>query len=123
MAEQDPANPSYYQGGERETIDLMRDESYVWADLMVTLVARLPQGTPPADIQDIVAKYLFGYFCVMSEMGYVARKGKKGTEEDWANDAKKAAWYRQMMQHVANPDKFPDPRAGRPNFQPYVRKT
>lgn len=68
-------------------------------------------------IRDAMTDAGFVAFCLGTAMRYEDRAGAKGDAE---GDAEKARWYRQMIAHV-NGD-GPDPRAGRPGFQPYVRK-
>lgn len=76
------------------------------------------QGRETIDrIRDALGDQGFIAFCVGSAIKYEDRAGLKGDPE---GDVAKAMWYRQMVDHVRD-ERKPDPRAGRQDFQPYVR--
>lgn len=73
----------------------------------------------PVECIDIIRDELgdegFSAYCRGNALKYLHRAGLKGDrQEDYA----KAAWYTMMDLHVRGLG--PDPRAGRPGFQPYV---
>lgn len=86
------AVPSHY-AGERETIDIIRDE---------------------------LGDDGFTMWCLGNATKYAARDGRKdGTSSE--DDANKMIFYVDMALHVESKGVAPDPRAGRPDFKPYVR--
>ena len=85
--------PDRYTGHGRETIDEMRD---------------------------YLGDEAFAYHCEATAMKYWRRLGKKG---DPADDLAKMTWYQRMAAHVRTGGQIPDPRAGRPGFQPYERRS
>lgn len=93
------ATPARYAAHGRETIDRMRD---------------LARATF-ASIEE--ADAAFAFHCRATALKYDDRAGLKGPAEA---DREKAAWYRQMADHV---DGFAaDPREGRPDFVPYAAR-
>lgn len=86
------AVPSHY-AGERETIDIIRDE---------------------------LGDDGFEMWCLGNAVKYAARDGRKdGTSPE--DDANKMIFYVDMALHVGSKGVAPDPRSGRPDFKPYVR--
>lgn len=77
------------------------------------------QGRETIDrIRDSMTDTEFGAFCRGNAMKYMDRAGMKGVAEA---DKDKAKWYMRMAMHIKQPS-FADPRADRPDFQPYVRQ-
>lgn len=86
------AVPSHY-AGERETIDIIRDE---------------------------LGDDGFEKWCLGNATKYAARAGRKdGTSSE--DDANKLRFYVDMALHIESKGSVPDPRTGRPDFKPYVR--
>lgn len=86
------AVPSHY-AGERETIDIIRDE---------------------------LGDEGFEMWCLGNATKYAARDGRKdGTSPE--DDANKMRFYVDMALHVGSKGVAPDPRSGRADFKPYVR--
>jgi len=110
------AAPTRYTAHGRETIDRMRDFCYSTA----VQQRRSSPSLPEKYIQG-QADLLFATHCTLAAMKYRDRIGRK-EGVDPARDARAAQWYTQMARHVLNPDDEPDPRAGRPDFQPYRRQ-
>lgn len=76
------------------------------------------QGRETIDrIRDQLGDSGFVAFCIGNALKYEDRAGAKGNAEE---DAAKARWYRNMVDHVV--DGKPDPRRGRDGFKPYVRQ-
>jgi hypothetical protein len=101
--------PSHY-AGERETIDRIRDQSFV--------AARQFLGPQAVEFEITrLANSMFAYHCGATALKYEDRTGKKDSVEQ---DANKAIWYRQMQGHVSRSE--PDPRANRVTFIPYERQ-
>ncbi len=84
--------PDRYMAHGRETIDTIRDSM--------------------TDVEFI--RYCWGTY-----IRYCDRLGLKDPVEV---EQKKITFYRQMAQHVVDPDGVPDPRAYRADFAPYVRQ-
>lgn len=97
--------PHRYSAHGRETIDRMRD---VAGELFERAMLH---GLEPGDAA-------FYVHCVLTAMKYEDRAGRKG---DAKPDHDKAIWYRRMANHLLGVG--PDPRASRPDFQPYTRPT
>lgn len=72
--------PTHYCAGDREAIDVIREN---------------------------LGDHLFVGFCLGNVMKYTLRAGKKG---DSREDLLKARWYKQMAEHVRDPNKTDDPR-------------
>ena len=68
-------------------------------------------------IRDSMTDDQFFHFCRGSAMKYQIRAGLKGPR---SRDLGKAVWYLKMSDHVKYDS--PDPRSGRPGFQPYERQ-
>ena len=86
------AVPSHY-AGEREAIDIIRDE---------------------------LGDDGFEKWCLGNAVKYAARDGRKdGTSSE--DDANKMIFYVDMALHVGSKGVASDPRSGRPDFKPYVR--
>lgn len=103
--------PARYNQGDRETIDVLRDEAEtewdrIQGDIELGAIADLSFG-------DIA----FRIHCVLTAKAYEARAGKKGPAEE---DLAKARWYRQMADCVTG--EGPDPRVYRAGFEPYKRQ-
>lgn len=105
--------PDRYAGCGREVIDRMRDAARVAAstDFGLDLESLVKQG----DVEGL-GDMLFAMHCRLTAMKYQYRAGAKGDEE---GDVEKQAFYQQMADHVLGAD-TPDPRASRPNFEPYA---
>lgn len=105
--------PDRYTGHGRETIDRMRDWCHHAADRTAAAYGR--------EFAEHLGRSTFMAHCVCTAMKYRDRAGRKpGTPAE--ADLAKAGWYEQMAAHVLKPDLHPDPRSGRPGFQPYVRQ-
>jgi hypothetical protein len=70
-------------------------------------------------IRDTLGDRGFHDFCIGTVMRYTDRAGLKGSAQE---DLQKADWYLRMSDHITDPVNFPDPRADRAVFVPYVRQ-
>lgn len=104
----DKAPTRYTQEG-RETVDRMRDLVHEAVDAAFS-------NHTEEQRQDI-ADTVFGIACLTHAIKYQDRKGAKG---DLEGDRQKARWWSQMGRSLQGHGT--DPRAGRPDFQPYVRR-
>jgi hypothetical protein len=110
--------PSHYDG-ERETIDKQRDAAR-W------LVRKfLPRGFmwfahvwPASRLLTWMGDRAFCVHCGLTALKYADRKGRKPGTDDEA----KRIFYHKMSLHAVNSadPEYPDPRADRPDFAPYV---
>ena len=105
----------YMVEGEREVVDLMRDQAYFEAGAGAS-VGLWPINNDAE--QRVIADFLFAYACDTHWMKYAHRRGRKGTAEDAERDREKADWWAQMSFHAHGLDA--DPRENRENYVPYA---
>jgi len=105
--------PQRYAGQARETIDRQRD--LFRRAFLSRAMHEAPHTSMDTAIRD--ADFAFATYCRATSLKYEDRMGRKDAAPQ---ERGKRDWYRQMADHVLQPDIVPDPRSERPDFQPYA---